>query len=183
MSPSSPRSCTSYFLSPISTSASGFVLLCLLRFSCLRRVRLLPLTSLCALPFLWSGGPFSFPSWQSLSFCSSLRSSLFFGGADPFLDHPALLEPSFLSLLSFDSSFIFTLQVQRRRIGEQKHLTLHIPLLNLMYCRHLIYNLEGILFWLRWLHLDVAAFARRGSPCIMGGARTFSGQGFPHGEK
>ena len=88
-----------------------------------------------------------------------------------------------LSLLLFLSSFIFTLQVQRRRIGEQKHLTLHIPLVTLMYCRLQIYNLEGILFALRRLHLDVAAFPGRGSPCIMGGARTFGWQGFPHGEK
>ena len=124
-------------------------------------------------------------------------------GTDPFLYHPAILGPNLnvlqpndqlfsasctykyfsFSLLSFLSSFIFTLQVQRRRIGKQKRLTLHIPFVNLMYCRLLIYILEGILFALRRLHLDVAAFPGRGSPCIMGGARTFGWQGFPHGEK
>ena len=86
-----------------------------------------------------------------------------------------------LSLLSFLSSFIFTLQVQRRRIGEQKHLTLHIPLVNLMYCRLLIYNLERILLFLRELHLDVAAFSRGGSPCILGGARTLRRDSLPLG--
>ena len=97
--------------------------------------------------------------------------------------HHQLTNMFSLSLLSFLSSFIFTLQVQRRRIGEQKHLTLHIPFVNLMYCRLLIYILAGVLLALRRLHLDVAALSGRGSPCIMGGARTFGWQGFPHGEK
>ena len=34
---------------------------------------------------------------------------------------------------------------------------------------------------LRRLQLDVAAFARGGRPCILGGARTFRGQGLPLG--
>ena len=97
--------------------------------------------------------------------------------------HHQLTNMFSLSLLSFLSSFIFTLQVQRRRIGEQKQIPLLIPFDNLMYCRLLIYIPEGVLLALRRLHLDVAAFPGRGSPCIMGGARTFGWQGFPHGEK
>ena len=43
------------------------------------------------------------------------------------------------------------------------------------------FNLEGVLLLLRGVHLDVAAFPRGGSSCILGGARTFGVHSFPLG--
>ena len=42
-----------------------------------------------------------------------------------------------------------------------------------------VYNLEGVLLFLRVLHLDVAPFSRGGSVCILGGARTLRRDSLP----